>query len=493
MTASWFVQALLLISSNVLLSRLVIATLEFSVLAMVVAGLIRAFHPRPKRIAALVILAVLGRSVLGLVIGTPLPLVALSDLAGGGSQPKLETMEMTIVKGAPEMTAGDEGFGVPPRPSSLDQPGLLWMSSGGTERGITIPPTGDIARAVVWIWALGVILTGLWFVRDRAKLTRLVRQSTPAADDVRRRYDVLAHDLGVSRPPQLYVTDQLESPALAGFFRTVVLVPSWMTRPESHSMLDWSLRHELIHRRHLDSVGGFVVTISKTLFFFNPLVWWLAGKWREETELACDEEVVRQTGDHMTYAENLYATLAHVHGGRRVAVGASLFATRTQIGKRIETLLRNEGACKKAGRPGFVLVAIVALASVVTGAEPGARAVFFHDIQRNVDACPEDPMDIGAQLADGGAFKLAIRGEYTLVADGSDIDSLTPGGRFEISEAGRVGMRKYTVTADAFGRLERTYSVDGTVQLLDDGGREWLISRLVQISRLAVGRSVEQQ
>ena len=65
--ASWFEQALPLISSNVLLSRLVIATLEFSVLALVVVGLIRMFRPRSRRLVALAILVVLVRPVLGLI------------------------------------------------------------------------------------------------------------------------------------------------------------------------------------------------------------------------------------------------------------------------------------------------------------------------------------------------------------------------------------------------------------------------------------------
>ncbi len=492
MAGSWFEQALLLLLSNVLLSRLVIATIEFSVPALVVAGLIRVFRPRPRRIAALVILVVLARPGLGLLIGTPLPLVSLSDLAGVGSQPKLQTMEMTIVKEAPEVVAGSDQLPVPSGPLSPDREGFKWMSPDGADGALKIPPMGNVARMVVALWVLGALLTGLWFVRDRVKLARVVRRSALAAEDVRRRYKVVAQGLGLPSPPELYVTDQLESPALAGFFKTVVLVPSWMTKSGHSDMLDWSLRHELVHQRHRDSIAAFIVTVSKTLFFFNPLVWWLAGKWREQTELACDEEVVRWTGDRVTYAENLYATLAHVHTRNRLAVGASLFATRTQIGRRIETLLRHDGVYRKAGRFGLALVAIVAFASVVTGMEPGARVIFFHDIQRDVEAGLPDSVDTGTQLPDGGSLKLSVRGEYTLLADGSDVGTLTPGGQIEISETSTSGLRKYTVTADRFGRPERTYSVDGKLWVIDGRAREWLKSRLLQINRLAAHRGDER-
>ena len=490
--ASWFEQALLLISSNVLLSRLVIATLEFSVLALVVVGLIRMFRPRSRRLVALAILVVLVRPVIGLMIGTPVPLVSLGGLAGIGSQPKLQTMEMTIIKEAPVVPAGDNKPELTLSPPKLDQPEVKWTPLGApTDLKMLLRP-GDSARVVLWIWATGALLTGLWFARDRVKLARLVRRSIPAPAEVSHRYSEVAGKLGISRAPRLCVTDQLESPALAGYFKTVVLVPSWMTRPENSSMLTWSLRHELVHRRHRDAEAGFLVTVSKALFFFNPLVWWLAGKWREETELACDEEVVRQTGDRVTYAENMYATLAHVHAHRRVAVGASLFATRTQIGKRIETLLRHNGACRKTGRLGLAVVLVVAVASVVTGAEPGARAIFFHDIYRDFGENLPAETDIASQLQDGSALKLTVRGRYTVSADGSDIGTLTPNGRVVIAEETADGVRKYAVTADDFGRLERTYSVNGFVQPIDEGGREWLESRLDQIDRLAVHQNDER-
>jgi bla regulator protein blaR1 len=48
----------------------------------------------------------------------------------------------------------------------------------------------------------------------------------------------------------------------------------------------------------------------ETVFWFNPLVWWI-GKWMvEERERACDEEVLRLGGEPLVYAKgfSMYAS-----------------------------------------------------------------------------------------------------------------------------------------------------------------------------------------
>jgi beta-lactamase regulating signal transducer with metallopeptidase domain len=43
--------------------------------------------------------------------------------------------------------------------------------------------------------------------------------------------------------------------------------------------------------------------LVEAVFWFHPLVWWIGARLLEERERACDEEVLRKTGDPAAYAD----------------------------------------------------------------------------------------------------------------------------------------------------------------------------------------------
>ena len=69
---------------NALLERLVFVSVEFAALALMVGALVFILRLRQPRLAALLWLMVLAKPLAGLVIGTPLPLLALSPAGGAG-------------------------------------------------------------------------------------------------------------------------------------------------------------------------------------------------------------------------------------------------------------------------------------------------------------------------------------------------------------------------------------------------------------------------
>jgi len=162
------------------------------------------------------------------------------------------------------------------------------------------------------------------------------------------------------------VTDELDSPAMIGLLRPVILVPSWMAVEGDGSKLDWSLRHELTHCKRLDPAAILVRDLATILFYFHPAAWWAARRQTEAMEFACDRALINNDSDARHYAEQLYQILRSVRRRRRVAVAGGLFATRTQVGKRIAALLDGRIVSARRLTPlsvaGLLVVAIAALA-----------------------------------------------------------------------------------------------------------------------------------
>lgn len=65
------------------------------------------------------------------------------------------------------------------------------------------------------------------------------------------------------------------------------------------------LLHELIHLKRKDYLVSALQRLTLSLFFFQPLAWWLNPKIDREREVICDHAVATHTGDSHTYGNTL--------------------------------------------------------------------------------------------------------------------------------------------------------------------------------------------
>jgi bla regulator protein blaR1 len=81
-----------------------------------------------------------------------------------------------------------------------------------------------------------------------------------------------------------------------------------LSRPEQRQVL----LHELAHLKRWDLIWGWPVEIAKTVYFFNPLVYWVAAQLRLERELACDQLAMARSGHSAAdYARTLVQVVSH--------------------------------------------------------------------------------------------------------------------------------------------------------------------------------------
>lgn len=114
------------------------------------------------------------------------------------------------------------------------------------------------------------------------------------------------------------------SPLVWGWLRPTILMPraaeAW---PKERWLL--AVAHEQSHIDRGDLWTSVVAVLAEAVYWFNPLIWWLTARMREEQELACDERVLEQGSDQIAYAELLVAAAGmsefgplgcHITGGR---------------------------------------------------------------------------------------------------------------------------------------------------------------------------------
>jgi len=383
-----FREFLWLAYSNPVIERLLFASLELAVLAGLVGIGVHVARVKSARLIALLWLLVLAKPVVSLLVGAPVPLLALElarndQPASRPSQPALDAQMPSSTYDAQNESAIATG-NAPVNPDADARPAIpvgadVAASQATAPRVIEPkavtqePEHKSLALAPVTVlislWLLGVAVFVCRSVHDRLSLRRLIRRAATPDRDLSAHYDQILAKESVRRAPCLKVTDELESPALIGCLAPTILVPRWLVAKRETNQLDWALRHELMHWRILDPLAGLVRELAQILFYFHPAVWWAGREWEVAAELACDRALVEGDVDSRDYAEQLYGMLEEIRGRRRIAVKSGLFATRTQIVRRIAALVGGPGqGAAHLSVPAIVALIVVSAATLCIGA-----------------------------------------------------------------------------------------------------------------------------
>lgn len=220
----------------------------------------------------------------------------------------------------------------------------------------------QIARAV---WAAGAGIVLGWLLAVNLRFRRQLRRTRQAVD-----VD--------GSPLPVYVTEAIVSPCLFGLFRPAVyLTPKAL---ESEESLRHVLTHELCHYRHGDHVWSLLRSALLAVYWFDPLVWLAAALSRADSELACDEAVLRKLGhaERLAYGK----TLVDMVAVRRTPTGILCTATTMTSGKR--SLKERLG--RIVHKPKVVIPAVIAVVALALV----CAACTFSGAE-TVDAAPEEP------------------------------------------------------------------------------------------------------
>ena len=293
---------------------------------------------------------------------------------------------------------------VAPAPAQLDVAPAT-RSAGVAEASRTVAlPTGNILPAgataaalldpalpwLVVIWVGGVILLSVRLGHGWMTARRLRTHGTRATSAMLRQVlDRLATRLRVTRPVQLLESLVIEVPAVIGWLRPVILVPTSALTGLTPQQLELLLAHELAHVRRYDYLMNIVQCVIETLLFYHPAVWWVSQRIRNEREHCCDDLVVQVCGDR-----HLYATaLVEMERIRSAPPGLALAATGGSLLHRVRRLILPTATRAEffprwaAGVAGViaVTVALLATGSDRVSGEPTGTAVVGDTLRAKPD------------------------------------------------------------------------------------------------------------
>ena len=122
----------------------------------------------------------------------------------------------------------------------------------------------------------------------------------------------LAGQIGLRRVPAA-VSVAGDCPLfVCGLWRPRLVLPSRLMASLGPAERRQVILHELAHVKRHDLAWGWPVEIARIVYFFHPLVYWVAYQLRLERELACDQLAMARSGHTPAdYAQTLVQVVSH--------------------------------------------------------------------------------------------------------------------------------------------------------------------------------------
>jgi beta-lactamase regulating signal transducer with metallopeptidase domain len=156
----------------------------------------------------------------------------------------------------------------------------------------------DSTPTVVSIWAIGVALMALRMGAGLLWVRRRVHHGVQQSNAVwQAKLNQMARRMGIQRHVRLGVSDQIESPVTAGWWRPIVILPAALLTGMPPELLEALLAHELGHVKRLDYLVNLLQSAIEILLFYHPAVWWLSKQIRIEREQIADDLAARLLGE----------------------------------------------------------------------------------------------------------------------------------------------------------------------------------------------------
>ena len=139
---------------------------------------------------------------------------------------------------------------------------------------------------------------------------------------------------------KIYQMPNIDSPFLLG--RSIYINPDML---EDDSMYHYAVTHEYCHFKHGDAFWSVIKYIVFSIYWFDPLVWLCLSLVHRDSELACDEEVIKEVGEEYKneYGETLIRLLATADNGNGYFnISTAMNGKKSMIKERIENISKKQ-------------------------------------------------------------------------------------------------------------------------------------------------------
>ncbi len=300
---------------------------------------------------------------------------------------------------------------------------------------------------LVVFWLVGASIMALRLVLELVYIQRLSIHAWPVEAKWTSMIQNYASRLGIWKEVRLLESDWVSSPVTVGVIQPIVLLPIGLINGLTSDQVACILAHELAHIRRYDFIVNIAQSVVEMLLFFNPAVWWISKRIREERELCCDDMAVELTGSK----HQLAYTLAKLEEWRMEVPGLAMSfnSPKSKVVERIHRLIGQESKADVMTK-GWMSVLLLTAFFVLAAFRPSVEAEKDWSAE-NLENVTLSALTLEAELAEMKEVVEALRVEGAL----AEVESLAEKSKREIENLVSIVARKDTIPPSTKEELEK--------------------------------------
>ncbi len=176
------------------------------------------------------------------------------------------------------------------------QPGMEEAGWAGARTETRPSPIRLLYTILPLLWMLGMAAAAVFWALGRLYLSARIKSSIKMTGERELKLFQECRELmGVRSNIRLVTQNYLTSPALLGVFGGEILLPDYAGQMNGDT-LQYIFFHEFSHFRRKDTLLNGILLAVQIVYWFNPVVWLLFGRLREDMEILNDFYVLRCIG-----------------------------------------------------------------------------------------------------------------------------------------------------------------------------------------------------
>lgn len=350
----------------------------------------------------------------------------------------------------------------------------------------------DLTYAYAERFALGFvsILALLWLLGAIINTSRLVWLGLLARKELKNRVKVDSWTSVDSKsasiqvyPKKLSVSTKIDSPMALP--NGEIVVPSWIFDSLSVEQRQAVYAHEIAHQLRRDPMWLIFLHFLVALIWIQPLHRLSRRRLVHLAELQADAWAARMLSNARVLAESLLACAERVVANRKLLFG-STFSSKGALIERIDCLL-DGSAMQRPRHPYLIQVSAISILVFSVFLMPGCN-VNSEIAYRSGEKISVTKQDDGKQgeasiRRANSLVKMMHTGVVKFTEAKDDVETLEKEGQFQLAESLGDTKRIYTITADSFGNLKRTFSQNGKAIPIDEDAQVWFAEALERTLR----------
>jgi bla regulator protein BlaR1 len=194
----------------------------------------------------------------------------------------------------------------------------------------------------VLMWVLTVMFLSFRLIKSWIRLAAIKHECQP--EDSRKLKQLvknIAIKLDLPTIPMLKVSQAVLVPAAYGLLKPTVLLPLSLISQIPQNQLEAIIKHELCHLKRNDFVHNIIQLCADILLFFHPGIRWMNNDIRHIREQCCDQMVLSNDTEALTYAKAL-TNIASYTSGLELKHSVHLGINDGMLLNRVKILLHNK-------------------------------------------------------------------------------------------------------------------------------------------------------